>query len=182
MIALTCISSKATRLYLALMLLTGVSTGGHGQMASPSQSEAVLSEGTLLTVYLAKDAYTTNVGQGDPIEFFVLDNIQSTDPSHALMIAKGAVAMGRVITRSKGFDGGISGKLTFTCEYALRVDGKKIWLRGSKTRSAVETTIQAKHSSVDIQLERSIMRRGIGYPLGTQFDVYVDQDSKMAFK
>jgi hypothetical protein len=145
--------------------------------AGANQPGTVLSEGTQVTVQLAKDAYTSNMGQGDPVKFTVSNDVLSTDSSHTIVIPTGAIAMGRVVNRSKGFDHGISGKLTFTCEYVLRIDGKKVWLRGTLVRSAVQTEIQAKHSSIDIQLERGIMRRGIGYPAGSQFVVYIDQDS-----
>jgi hypothetical protein len=139
----------------------------------------VLAEGTSLTVQIARDTFADHELQGDPIEFFVSDDVYSTDPSHTLMIAKGAVAMGRVISSSISLDHGFSGKLTFTCEYIMGVNGKKVWLRGTPVRSAVKTQIQAKHGGPLAQLGQALAAKQVGYHAGTQFTVYVDQDATL---
>ncbi len=137
----------------------------------------MITEGMPITVELAKDVNTGNMGQGDPVEFYVSDDIYSTDGSHTLIVAKHAIAMGRVIRLSKAFDKSLSGKLTFTCEYAIGVNGRKVWLRGTaKSTGSVKTEIEAKHSGPDAALSMAIMSSAIGYKAGTQFTVYVDQD------
>jgi hypothetical protein len=148
------------------------STGSATASAGP-----VLPEGTEITVQLAHDTRTNNMGQGDPVEYVVSDDVFATDAAHTLVLPKGAIAMGRVIRRSKAWEHGPSGRLDFTCEYAVAADGRKVWLRSTQQRSgAVLVPIQAKHSSSPIQVEQGIMRRPIGFEAGTQFLVYVDQD------
>ncbi len=149
--------------------------------AAPTASlSPVLAEGTALTVQLVRDLYTNNTGQGDPVQYRVSDNVYSTDASHTLMIAKGALGMGRVLVRSKSFGGSVSGKLSFTCEYAQGVDGRRVWLRPSLARTgAVKVEMQVKHGGPGDQLEKGIMRRAAGYPAGTQFTMYVDQDATL---
>ena len=150
-------------------------------IAPPATSRPpLLAEGTPLTVQLVRDLYTNNTGQGDPVQYSVSEDVYSTDGSHTLIIAKGALAMGRVIVRSKSFAGSVSGKLSFTCEYAQGVDGRRIWLRSSTARTgAVKVEMQVKHGGPGDQVEKGIMRRASGYPAGTQFTMYVDQDATL---
>ena len=88
--------------------------------------------------------------------------------------------MGRIIvSKRRGMVGG-KGDLQFTCDYALDVNGHRIFLRGGKLMGGQGRSNEFAAAVITILISSAgllVNGRDIKVEAGQQFTVYVDQDS-----
>ena len=153
--------------YAALTAATGaVCVMGAVQAAPNSAAETVLPKGTVVSLRLETDLQSGRDKAGKTVLFTVNQNVYSK--SHALLLERGAPARGHV-TESNGRGSlGRSGKLKFTCDYALADDGTRVPLDLVVTPQAGERTGQGASS-----LSASVTTGGHRYPNdGAAYDEY----------
>lgn len=132
-----------------------------------------LPDGTSVKLQV-KDTLASNKSKtGDKVEYVVEEDV--VDVEKRVLIRKGAPATG-VITLAKGRGGlGRSGKLEFTCENVLAVDGNTIPLRGDQAKRGKS----GKASMVAVTLLLSplglfMKGKNITVKQGTVITAYVD--------
>ena len=141
----------------------------------------VLGAGAPITVILQTMLRSDMSRDEDPVTFHVNDNVYSTDGSHTLFIAKNAIAMGRVVAAKERSYAGKAGSLQFTCDYAMSIAGKRVYLRRDKISQAGHSneTGAIVLTALIGQVGLLVNGRDANFKMGTSFTLYVDQDAAL---
>jgi len=174
--------TRMPRQGIAWIVLCGIVCGPAVADAQSPVAPVSLREGTEVDVALTKSLKSGSERDGDPIVFAVSADVFSTSDPHTLFISKGALAMGRIIVSKPHGMIGESGSLQFSCDYALAVDNRRVYLRGGKciggkgsanVAASVVTTVLIGAAGLFIQ------GGNISAAKGTTYRMYVDQDANL---
>ena len=105
-------------------LLTALAAAAPLALSAAPATPPLLLKGTPVRVRLESDLRSGQTKVDTPVLFTVDQNVYG--PNHMLLLAKGAVARGRVLASAGHGAFGRVGRLTFTCDYALTDDGTRV--------------------------------------------------------
>ena len=145
----------------------------------PQEAKLTLPSGTKLQVELSEDLSSNKAKKDQEVIFYATKDIKSEDGR--VLIKKGARATGKV-TEAKGAGTfGRKGKLEFTVEEVKAIDDSQVPLRSSESKSGKGrgATMVALTLFVSV-LGVFVKGKNVQVPKGSKFDVYVDDDVKIA--
>lgn len=162
-------------------VVTGESASGLASGGAPAGG-SVLAAGTPITVVLQSMLRSDVARDGDPVMFHAKENVFSTDGSHALIVAKDAVAMGRIIVAKERGYAGKAGSIQFTCDYVTTVAGKRVYLRRDKISQVGRSNQNGAVALAVVVGQAGLLLSGrdAKFDAGTPFTLYVDQDATLA--
>lgn len=135
-----------------------------------------LADGIPVHVILLKTLVSGEGKTGDEVPFTLRDDIYG--PNHELLAQKGTPVIGKIVMSKRHTLFGKAGKLDLSCDYATAVDGTKILLRGEQPRKGKEkkaAAILPLNGAIGVGFIR--VGKDIKLKEGTEFTVYVDQDT-----
>jgi hypothetical protein len=142
----------------------------------------VLAEGTPIDITVTKTLKSGAVHDGDPVTFAVASDVLSTSEPHTLFVAKGAIAMGRIILSKKKTMLGGPGDLQFSCDYCLGVDGRRVYLRGGQCIGGKGKSNSTATIAAVVLVGASgllISGRDSSVAQGTTYRMFVDQEATL---
>ena len=162
-------------------VVTGESASGLASGGAPAGG-SVLAAGTPITVVLQSMLRSDVARDGDPVMFHAKENVFSTDGSHALIVAKDAIAMGRIIVAKERGYAGKAGSIQFTCDYVTTVAGKRVYLRRDKISQVGHSNQNGAVALAVVTGQAGLLLSGrdAKFDAGTPFTLYVDQDATLA--
>ena len=161
---------------LALMLLAGQSAP-----ASAAQAvEFVIRDGTELAVVTVGEVSSKTATEGDTVTFRIEDDLVV---NKQIVIAKGTIAKGTIVSAEKSGRLGKGGKLGIRVEATTTVDGQKIKLRASQGREGGDKT-GTTVALVVLFGVFGFLKKGSDAKIkdGTKIKVYVDEEKRVLVK
>ena len=111
-----------------LKFLLAVAIGASGSLA---QAQIVLPEGTRVRVRLEQTLSSATAEEGQPVNLTVTEDVRVAD---TVVIAQAATCVGTIVQATPKRRMGRSGKLDFSIERVVTVDGSSVPLRYSPTK------------------------------------------------
>jgi hypothetical protein len=144
--------------------------------ASAPAAPVKLSEGATLRVRLLETLVSGSKKKGEEIRFETVDDVLG--PQHEVLVAKGSPVSG-TITRSSGRGMfGKPGKLEFTIDRAHAIDGTKISLRATESKSGRNNSGAAITTAVLLFVPALFIHgRDVKIEPGKEFVVFVNDDA-----
>lgn len=139
----------------------------------------LLQERTPVKIALLEGLRSGMAKVGDEVIFEVREDISNLN--REVIITKGTPAFGHILKSKKRNIFGKPGQLLFTCEYTKGIDGTRIPLRSSELGSKGQNNtgvVVATALLVNV-LGVFVNGRDAQVKKGTEFVVYVDQDTKI---
>lgn len=132
-------------------------------------------DGTIVSVALAEALSSGTSHQNDPVHCEVTEDIKVGD---AVVIAKGAPAIGHVTEAEPKGRWGHSGRLAFSIDYAKAVDRTNVRLRASSTQGG-----QDSKGALMLGLSGAFKHgKNIETTKGTVLSAYVDGDHNVSLQ
>lgn len=164
--------------HLTLLLLLALTAMPLAPSLAPAQEaqggpqEVAVPDGTAFTVVTADQLSSKTAREGDPVNFFVADDVVING---RVVFAKGAPARGTITEVGQRGHLGKGGRLALRVDYTTAVDGQRVTLRSSKSKadgSMVGSTVALSVLVGPMYL----FRRGNNALIkaGTKIQVYTD--------
>jgi magnesium-transporting ATPase (P-type) len=165
------VSSVIVVLALAGIFLWGISFN----FQTPAIAGSIkLADGTVVVVRTLETLNPENLAPGDIIKFEVAEDIKADG---IVLIRKGTAARGEVISAEKTGYVGKGGKIGITVTSTTAIDGQKVPLKGSLTRSGEEKTgTSVAVSALVCPLALLMKGEAAQIPAGSQISAYVDNN------
>ena len=139
----------------------------------------LLPDGTIVKMQLTKTLSSSSAKVGDTVEYVVEEDVMDTDKN--VLIRKGTAGVGEVTVAGKKKMFGKPGKLDFTCDSVVAVDGSKIALRGEQTASGKSRRSSMVAASLLIMPFFVFMKgKDITIKQGTVVTAYADSTPALA--
>lgn len=166
------VTAKLAIMVLSVLLLESMSS-------ALLAATAVLPERTPVKVMICEQLISGQAKKGQEVTFEVREDLFGTN--HELLVTKGSPAYGTVTKSSKRGVFGKPGKLEFTCEYTKAVDGTKVTLRSTELGGKGRNNTGAMVATVMLVSVLGVFVNGrdVNVKKGTEFTVFVDQDTKV---
>ena len=124
---------------VTMLVIVSLAAGVHAALCvNPAPDEIVVTEGTPISVTIAKEVTSKEAKPNDPVDFTVAEDLVINGQT---IVRKGTPAVGSVINAEKGGYMGKSGKLAVQVESTTTSDGQRLKLRAAKGREGDDKTM-----------------------------------------
>ena len=159
----------------SIYFATGLSQTAHAQAApAVAAGQVSVPEGTVVHLALLKDLKSGGSKGGEDVPFEVSQDVYG--PGHALLIAAGTPAYGKIMESSRRGIFGKAGKLKFTIDYILAPDKTHIPLRSDPqlVRGKDNRTTAIATAILFAPVAMFINGHDVSVKKGEQFIMYVN--------